>query len=650
MLRFLAVVLICAAPLAEVSADTPARIAPRPLASALEAARADRWEVAARLAARDGPAAADLVEWHRLRAGHGQPAEILDFLARNGHWPGLDHLRLQSESAMTRADDATVLEFYDRYTPQSGTGALDAALARLARGRRGEAEAGIVMAWLTLDLTEEEHAEFLSTFGGLLARHHDARLDMALWRGLDDVERMLPLASEGARRRAETRMRVAEAGPDGLDAAQMRDPGIAFALFEYHIPRSAEAARAVLLRQSRIAGGLGEPDRWAGWRRAMARQAMRDGDAALAYELAAFHQLGRDEGAHFADLEWLAGYLALRYLDAPELARDHFQRLRAAVTTPISLGRAGYWLGRALEATGDADSARLAYAGGAQHPTSFYGLLAAERAGIDVSAPLSPAPLAAPWREAGFADSDLHEIGTLALRMGDTGLALRFFGQIATTLDRQGIARMGAMLGEIGTPYLQVRLGKAAAQRGLEVVGPYYPLHPMTAMELPAPMHWALAIARRESEFRNAVTSSAGARGLMQLMPPTARAMARSTGLPWELARLNSDWPYNARLGAAYLARLDARYDGNPLLMAAAYNAGPGRVAEWLEAHGDPRLMAPEDAIDWIEHLPFSETRNYVMRTAESLPVYRARLGEPALPRPFSREIAGRGTVAVATD
>ena len=328
---------------------------------------------------------------------------------------------------MTRADDDAVLDFYDRYTPQTGIGALTAARAQIARGRRGEAEAGLVMAWRTLDLTPDEHAEFLIRFGDLLAPHHDARLEMTLWRGLDDAALMLPLASTAARRRAEARMRVADAGPGDLDEVDARDPGIAFALFTHHLDRSAEDAIAVLLRQSRISGGLGQPHRWAGWRRALARQAMRDGDAGLAYEIAALHQLS--EGAHYADLEWLAGYVALVYLDAPDLARDHFQRLRAAVQTPISLGRAGYWLGRALEAGGNADAARLAYAGGAAHPTSFYGLLAAEKAGVDVTGPLSARPLAAPWREAAFARSDLHEIGTLALRMNDDRLALRFFGR-----------------------------------------------------------------------------------------------------------------------------------------------------------------------------------------------------------------------------
>lgn len=603
--------------------------------------RADRWEVARRLAERDGPAAADVIEWHRLRAGRGTPDDILDFLARNGHWPGLDRLRRESEAAIATADFDTSLAFYEGYVPQTGTGALNATRARQARGRQGEAEAGIVLAWRTLSLTAAEHADFLREFGSLLSRHHDARLDMALWRGLDaDAALMLPLVSPAARERAETWARVGAGDPKGLNDTQRRDPGIAFALFNHHLDRSAQDAIDVLLRQSRIEAGLGEPEKWAGWRRTLARQTMRDGDAARAYEIAALHQL--TEGTNYADLEWLAGYIALTHLNEPNLARDHFQRFRSAVSTPISLGRAGYWLGRALEASGDAEGALDAYEAGADHPTSFYGLLAAEKAGRDVTEALSGADTVPHWRDASFTRTDLHEIAILALKMDDSWLAQQFLLRLSEKLDRQGLAQMGAMLQEIGTPYLEVTLGKAAAERGIVLPDTYYPLHPLTELDLPVPMEWALTIARRESEFNPVVISSAGARGLMQLMPGTAQEIARETGLDTDTWQLTSDWRHNARLGSAYLAQLRARYDGNPLLMAAAYNAGPGRVAGWLETYGDPRLMDAQSAIDWIEHLPFRETQNYVMRVAESLAIYRARLGQPALPRPFSEELRGR--------
>jgi len=639
MLRALALLFGLVFPVVAAHAADLPRVAPRPLASALEAMAADRWEVAASLAARDGPAAADLIEWYRLRAGRGQPSEILGFLDRNGHWPGLTHLRRQSEEAMTRAAFDDVLTFYEDYRPQTGTGALNLARAHLARGRQGEAEAGIVMAWRTLDLTRAEHEDFLRAFGPLLRPHHDARLDMALWRGLRDVEDMLPLASDTARRLAVLREEVKRGEAGDLTDAQERDPGIAYQLFTRHLDTSPEDAIEVLLRQSRIRDGLGVPERWASWRRYLARQKMRAGEAGLAYDLAAAHQLV--EGAQYADLEWLSGYLALRYLDAPALALDHFQRLRAAVGTPISLGRAGYWIGRAQDALGDEAAARIAYAEGAAHQTSFYGLLAAEKAGIGADERLRGDEDFPDWRSAEFARSDLKEIGTLALRMGDLGLARWFLVHLSDSLDRTGIGQMGEMLAELQQPYLQVMVGKAGAARGIVVEAPYYPLYPIADRDLPAPPELALAIARRESEFNPVVVSPAGARGLMQLMPGTARAMADVLEVGYDANDLLIDPVYNARLGAAYLARLRERYDGSIVLMSVGYNAGPTRAHRWIEENGDPRRQDADEIVDWVEHIPFRETRNYVMRVAESLPVYRARLGKVPLPEPFSRELRG---------
>lgn len=624
--------------LAVQAADVP-RVAPRPLANAFEAMQGGRWEVAARLAAREGPAAVDLIEWHRLRAGLGTPQEVLAFLRRNAHWPGLALLRRQTEVVISHADFDDVLAFYENHSPQTGTGALNLARALLARGRQGEAEAELVMAWRTLGLTREEHEDFLREFGALLAPHHAARLEMALWRALPDVADILPLVDEDARARAALRDRVRREGGAGLSPAQERDAGVAYELFTRHLSNAPDKAIAVLLRQSRIAGGLGEPEQWASWRRALARQKMREGEASLAYDLASTHQLV--EGANYADLEWLAGYIALTYLDAPELALDHFQRFRMAVVTPISLGRAGYWIGRAQDTLGDRDAAQLAYAEGAAYQTSFYGLLAAERAGLTVDDRLAGQESFPPWRKAAFAASDLHEIGTLALKLGNQGLARQFFIQLSETQDRTGLGQMGQMLDELGQPHLRVMLGKAAADRGIVIEGPYYALHPMAEMDLVAPMELALAIARRESEFKPDVVSAAGAQGLMQLMPGTARDMARDLGLLYVPADLLNDWAYNVRLGAGYLARLGQRFGGNIVLVAAAYNAGPARVTQWIETYGDPRGRDADGIIDWIENIPFRETRNYVMRVAESLPAYRARLGKTPLPQPFSAELGG---------
>ncbi|SLN25129.1 Soluble lytic murein transglycosylase precursor [Roseovarius albus] len=644
MRRFsILIALLCLGTIAR--AADPEPIAPRPLASALHAMRADRWDVAAKLAARDGPVAVDMIEWFRLREGEGTPGEVLAFLARNDDWPGVAYLRKQSEFVMSTADNDAILRFYDGYLPQTGLGALSYARALEASERLERAEIVITLAWLSLDLTTKEHDAILAVYGDELKVHHEDRLDMALWRGLKDHKQMLPLASEKKRKLAEIRLKLKNGKSglsdyiEGLPKATREDPGVAYEAFNYYIRRNVpDAAIKTILRQSRMNGGLSEPDRWAGWRRVLVRQHMGEGNAQLAYDLASVHQM--TNGASYADLEWLSGYLALTYLDEPELALDHFQRFRAAVKSPISMGRAGYWLGRAQDALGDNEAAKIAYAQGARHQTSFYGLLAAEKVEQTHDPDLAGKEVFPNWEDADFVNSSLFKAMALARAAGDLNLAERFVVQMAETLSRVELGQLGDALEEMHEPHLQVMMGKAAAKRGMVLPGPYYALHPMKEMEFPVPTEMALAIARRESEFDTRVVSGAKAQGLMQILPGTAADVARELGIAHDPAQVLRNWRYNARLGSAYLAGLSDRFDSNVILMSAGYNAGPGRPIRWMKDRGDPRDTSV-DVIDWIEHIPFRETRNYVMRVAESLPVYRARLGKTPHPVPFSEELKG---------
>ena len=430
---------------------------------------------------------------------------------------------------------------------------------------------------------------------------------------------------------------------DGLiarvPAALQTDPGLAHARFEWRIRKSRdEDAIELLLQRSTGAEALGEPSAWGNRRRTLARDRMRAGDPQLAYRIASSHYMV--EGSDYSDLEWLSGYLALRFLDRPQLALEHFQHLKQAVDTPISLGRAGYWIGRAQEALGNAEGAQEAYAFGARYQTSFYGLLAAEKAGIAPYPELSGREGFAPWREAGYLESTVYQAAVLLLDAGEEDLAERFLTHLAESLDRTQIGQMGDMLAEMGRPHIQVMLGKRAAQAGIEVPGPYYALHPLADSPHPVPTELVLAIARRESEFNPGVVSGVGARGLMQVMPRTAKAVSGWLNEPFSLPGLLRDPAYNARLGAAYLARLSRQFDGNVVMMAAGYNAGPSRPTGWMQLYGDPR-KGQIDVVDFIEFIPFRETQNYVMRVAESLPVYRARLGKDPLPVPFSQELIG---------
>lgn len=618
----------------------------RPLARAMDLMRDGNWAAAQIEARADGQAALDVILWHYLRAGQGDARQVQDFLARNPDWPGLPYLREKSEAAMTAAPHEAVRAFFADTPPETGAGALSLARAHLASGDAGAANAGLVLAWRTLRLTSEEQRAFLDAHSDLLKPHHEARLDMALWKGwTTDAKAMMPLVNEDHRALAEARigLRNNEGNVDALIAAvpaALADaPGLAYERFYWRLRKGRmEDAVTLLLERSASVDDLGEPWAWARHRADLAREEMRDGNHARAYRIAAEH--GLTEGSDYAELEWLAGYLSLRFLDAPERALAHFKHLRRAVDTPISLGRAGYWIGRAHESLGDTQAAKEAYGFGARYQTSFYGLLAAEKLGAAPAADLAGKESFRDWQAAEFVKSSVFDAAVMLLASGELSLAERFFTHLAESLDRTQIGQMGAFLEELGQSHIQVMLGKRAARYGMELPGPYYALHPVASQDHPVPTELVLAIARRESEFDPNVVSPVGARGLMQVMPRTAKEVAGWLDISYEEDRLLDDPEYNARLGAAYLAHLARKFEGNAVMIAAGYNAGPSRPERWMRERGDPRAGAA-DIVDWIEHIPFDETRNYVMRVTESLPVYRARLGKPPHPVPFSEELAG---------
>ena len=596
--------------------------------------------------ARDaGEVAHDIVEWHRLRAGKGDLDAARRFLERRPDWPGLDYLQKQSERHLpfgSRADE--VIAFFSDQPPQTGHGAVALVGAYRASGREDEAKAAAIDAWVTHRFSAGDETLLLSMYGETLEPHHEARLDMLLWRGAEtDAKRMLPRVSSGWKKLAEARMALrdnrngVDALVEAVPASLSDDPGLMFERMQWRARKGRnDGAIEIFLAQEPVA--LGEPEKWAGWRRSLARAEMRAGRTDVAYRLAAEH--GLTAGSSFADLEWLAGYLALTYQKDGAKALGHFLRFRGAVETPISLGRAGYWEGRAHEMMGDADTARLAWLFGAEYQTSFYGLLAAERAG----APMDPA-LAAPvppsdLGNAGFVESSVFEAGQLMLAAGQLSLAERFLTHLTESLDEPDIARLGAWALEQGEPHLAVMIGKRAASQGIVVPFAYYPPANLGLVDNPVPDELALAIARRESEFDPGVTSHAGAKGLMQVMPQTARAVADYLEIRFSNDRLIADPAYNARIGTAYLDEMMALFDGNPVMVSAAYNAGPGRPLRWMRDYGDP-LDGEVDVVDWIEHIPFNETRNYVMRVTESLPVYRARLRGEVEPIAFTAELTG---------
>ncbi len=617
---------------------------PKALARALAAVEARDWATAGAEAKASGALAEDIVRWHRLRAGDGSFAEYEDFAARRGDWPGMPLLAKKGEAMLAGVAPDRVRAFFAAGAPQTGAGLL-AYAAALAAG--GDQAAALVQGWRTLAMSAAEQAALLAAHGPVLADHHSGRIAAMLAEGrLDDARRMLDLVPEATRAVALARIALQERsnGVDALIAAvperMAGSAGLAHDRFIWRIRKDRyDDAATLMLERSDSAENLGQPEAWANWRRILARREMRQGDAGRAYEMAARHRL--TSGSDYADLEWLAGYIALRKLGRAEAALEHFRRFRQAVASPISLSRAGYWEGRALEELGRGDEAQAAYRFAAGYQTAFYGLLAAEKAGIGLDPALVGKEKYPDWRQAEFAKASVFQAAVLLRDAGDPEQAERFLLHLAERLGAQDIGALAGLALEWGEARTALRLAKAAADQGVIWPRAYFPLSGLEKLDLPVAPELVLSIARRESEFDPRVISSAGARGLMQVMPGTAKLMAPRISQTYELGRLTSDPEYNARLGAAYLADLVGKFGPSPVLVAAGYNAGPGRPARWMTEMGDPRT-ASVDVIDWIEHIPYRETQNYVMRVAESLPVYRARLTGKVGPLRLSAELKGQ--------
>jgi soluble lytic murein transglycosylase len=624
------------------------------ISGAFAAADAGDWDLAYALAG-ENAMAHDLLTWTRLRATFSDTdtrppfADYAAFVPKRRDWPGMDRLRARGEEVMPPdLPPQTVVDWFGGSKPETGQGAVRLHAAMAALGDRAGADAMVATIWTEDTLTDDGHAAMLAAFPDLLAPLNAARAEAMLWRWrTSDAERMLPLLSEGDAALTSARIALirksgnAQTRFDAVPSPQKDDPGLAYDRYNYLADRGDySAAIDILLARSTSATALGQPFRWSGWRRALARWDMREGRYDRAYRVATNHFLTATDGEAFADLEWLAGYLSLRYLDKPEQALGHFQTLDAAVDSPISAGRAGYWLGRTYMALGRTDDATAAYGRAAEFQTAFYGLLAAEKLGRSIDPALTGQETFPAWQAADFLGTDTARAAFTLLAADERGSAVLFFAELGKTLDRTSLGQLGQLLDDMNEPFFQVLIGKSAAARGIILPATYFPIHDLAYKDIPVSAELALAIARRESEFNPVVGSGVGALGLMQLMPGTAEEIAGELGLPYSKARLTADWDYNATLGAKYLADLQDRFGHSPVYIAAGYNAGPSRPAQWIDEQGDPRL-GQVDVIDWIELIPFTETRNYVQRVSESIPVYQARLSGQAGPIRFTDLLRG---------
>ena len=587
----------------------------------------------------------DIIEWQALRAGEGQFADYQAFLSRHSDWPGLPYLREKGEATLALIDDpAQVIGWFQADLPQTGAGSLALVQALLAQGRVAEAETETIRGWASLPFAEADETALIALMPDAVALADEQRLETALWDGrIVEARRMLPRVSKDLQALAAARMGLqAEAKGvtaliDAVPEARAGDPGLAYDRFIWRMKRDLyDEALEMILQRSTSAAALGHPEAWADRRAVLARYLMRKGRMEEAYKVASSHFL--TEGQDFIDLEFLSGFIALRKLGDPVTALAHFRHLETGVSTPISKARAKYWQGRAEEAAGQ--DPKPSYQAAAQYQTAFYGLLAAERLGLPLDKALLANATVPDWKTAAFTKSSVLEAVKLLLDAGDRTLAKRFLLHLGESQDETGLAQMADMTLDWGEPHLALLVAKAAAERGLILPAAYYPVPDFVPDDLAVSRALALAITRRESEFDPAARSAADARGLMQLLPGTAKLMANKLGVEHEVDKLLTDPAYNVQMGSAYLAEMVETFGPSIALIASGYNAGPKRPERWMTEFGDPR--APDvDVVDWVESIPFDETRTYVMRVAEGVVIYRAKLKGEAGPVKITEELKG---------
>ncbi|MDP1751513.1 MAG: lytic transglycosylase domain-containing protein [Reyranella sp.] len=631
---------------AQQTGGAPAVVAAKPLdaaeASALAAAlkAVDEGRIAdarAMVANFRNPLLVRIVDWAVLRVAAKTDADFAStwrFLRENPDWPEPEVLRRQAEDRLGPDTPATeVFRYFTAFPPLTSTGhmrRLDAAqaanpgdVARLARD-----------SWKNATFRNSDENDFLNRYGHLLTgADHIARFDRILRGGRPQVARDLlsklpPDYQPLANARLAMATRAADAGTlvRAVSPARLDEPAVKLERAQWlRRSNNLDEAKAIMATPANQQGAT-QTDAWWNERNQLARDLLAANRAADAYAVAAAH--GQSKGVAFAEAEFLAGWIAFRQLKKTAEGQKHFQKLYDGVSTDISRSRAAYWLGRTNEAAARPKEANEWYAKAAGMGQTFYGQLAARK--LPGTAPKLPSdpPASAADRQA-LGAREFTTIARVRGQAGDADRARLFLLRLAAQVTAPGETALLAQLAvELKRPDVGLTVARRAATNGVTLFDTSFPMVDLGntgALERAL----ALAVTRQESSFNAAAVSPSGALGLMQLLPGTARDVAGRVGVPFIQEKLTRDPAYNVQLGSQYMTEMLQRFGGSYEIALAAYNAGPNRVARWLESSmGDPRT-AKIDMVDWIELIPLRETRNYVQRIMEGVVVYRSRLSGP---------------------
>lgn len=584
------------------------------------------------------PAARDLITWLAIRL---TPKDVgfdrtRDFIRKNPNWPSMTLVKRRAENLLLseKRDAKDVMAYFGNAQPVSGEGMVALARALLASGNQAHAVPWIRRAWREEEMTLPLEQEILGQHGSLLtSADHKARADRLFYlEKFEAAQRSAERAGKDiaalsrARNAALQRAGNANALLNAVPAALHKDASYLYA--RAYLKRrgdDAKGAAELMLQAPRIAPNTPDADDWWRERRFVIRTLLDEKQYQLAYRVAAAAVLPENDILK-ADIHFTAGWVALRYLKDPATAKKHFVQ-DVGTPQPFYIARALYWQGRASEAMNDPIGAKSAYSLAARHYLSFYGQLA--RAKLNMrDLPIRPMPQVSDAERQAFAANPVSRALKLLYEADADDLVVPVHIDM---IDRTPAAATAVLLAEIASAHKDARalviIGKQGLDRGLPVDAIAFPttgIPNYNHMGPPIEKALVYSISRQESEFQPYVVSPAKAYGLMQVIRPTGAAIAKRIGIGFDFNRLQRDPVYNVTLGAAELGHLIQSFNGSYVLTFIGYNAGPGRARQWMDARGDPRGGETEAIVDWIERIPITETRLYILRVLENLQVYRA--------------------------
>jgi soluble lytic murein transglycosylase len=587
------------------------------------------------------PAGQRLVEWFILRHSETTAnfSRYAAFIAANPEWPSMALMRRRAEARLWQErSDATTVHAFTGDRPITAKGKFALARVLLNEGDRDGAAKLVREAWRSEELSDRSEADAYEAFRDLLTREdHRARMDRRI--GAKD----LAGAKRAAQRLGDDELAIVKAcgavrgksdkALDQLDSVATearKDLGYTLCRVQWMLGQNKidDAAR-VMIAAAPDTMAQQDTDQWWRERRTLARKLLDQGKFQTAYEVVR-PAAPPDNEYYRADVHFMSGWIALRYLDDPKTAAAHFALIDQESKNPIVLARANYWRGRAAEARGEKDKMRGSYEAAARYPTAYYGQLARVKLGIDGIELRAPAPTLAAPSDAPSADERLRAANML-YEIGERDVVLYFAADLAEQCsDVAVLEALGELTGRRNDARTMLQVGKPALGRGLALDHYAFPTigiprHSPIGPEIERSIIYS--VARTESAFDQRDKSPANAVGLMQVTPEAGRDTAKRFGVSYDWDRMVSDPVYNTQMGAGELSALLSEYKGSHIMTFAGYNAGRGRVRDWVKAYGDPR-DPNVDAVDWVERIPFSETRNYVQRVMENVLVYRARFGD----------------------